>query len=370
MKGTRVHNDTATDGTSYTTATSSLSSSVNIFNGFSDQAAVESAGFSLSAERHNLNRVQQSTVYQTISTFIAAITNQELITVGEENLQDNRRQLARILAFYKAGKRPVTDLYQQQAETSQAELSLLSDERDLQTSKLEVLQTIGISSTERFRIVAPDIPEPSALKADLPAQDILATALATRTDLQSQEHRIKAAGEDINKAHAGLLPKISLSAEIDSNYNSKKADGFGSQLKDNGGIVALSITLPLFDKWKTRYEETQARINLNKEQIAQEKLSRLIGVEVEKALQAFRIAAKQFEVAQSQTRYAQQALAASEERCNVGAANIVELSAARKRAIQARYDQIKALYDLLLQRVAIAFYLGDTAGMLAVFATR
>ena len=174
----------------------------------------------------------------------------------------------------------------------------------------------------------------------------------------------------INKAHAGLLPKISLSAEIDSNYNSKKADGFGSQLKDNGGIVALSITLPLFDKWKTRYEETQARINLNKEQIAQEKLSRLIGVEVEKALQAFRIAAKQFEVAQSQTRYAQQALAASEERCNVGAANIVELSAARKRAIQARYDQIKALYDLLLQRVAIAFYLGDTAGMLAVFATR
>ena len=198
MKGTRVHNDTATDGTSYTTATSSLSSSVNIFNGFSDQAAVESAGFSLSAEKHNLNRVQQSTVYQTISTFIAAVTNQELITVGEENLQDNRRQLARILAFYKAGKRPVTDLYQQQAETSQAELSLLSDERDLQTSKLEVLQTIGISSTERFRIVAPDIPEPSALKADLPAQDILATALATRTDLQSQEHRIKAAGEDIN----------------------------------------------------------------------------------------------------------------------------------------------------------------------------
>ncbi len=366
-KGTHLYNDAGSDGTSYDTVTAALSTSVNLFNGFSDQAAVNSSNFSLLAEKNNLSRVQQSTVYQTISTFIGAVTNQELITVSEANLQENRRQLARIEAFYKAGKRPVSDFYQQQAETSQAELTLLSNERDLENSKLEILQIIGLTATDRIQIAAPEIPAIASLPADLSIHKMLANALIARTDLQAQELRIKAAGEEIVRAHAGLLPKISLSAAINSTFNSKGTDDFSSQFNDQGASIGVAITIPLFDRWKTHYEETQAQINRNKEQIAHEKLARQVGVEVEKAIQSLRIATKQVEVAESQVQYAQQALAASEERYNVGVATLVDLSAARKRAVQARYERIKALYDRLLQQVAIAYAQGDTAGMMAMF---
>jgi outer membrane protein len=374
-KASHEHDTTAVPGSSYSTPsygtyTTAVSSSVNIFNGFADQAAVDSAGFSLSAERQSLNREQQSTVYQTISKFIVAVTNQELVMVKKDNLQDNRLQLKRIEAFFKAGKRPVTDLYQQQAETSQAELTLLDSARDLQTSKLELLQAIGLAATERFLIVAPKIPPPSYAGGAQPVNDILDTALVHRTDLKSQDSLIEAAKEDIKVARGDLWPKISLTAEINSNYSTLGKSSLANQLDNPGNVIGLSITIPIFDGWKTEYSETQAKIKLNKKQIAREKLSRQIGIEVAKVIQAFQIAAKQLEVAEIQVQYAQQSYAASEERYNVGVADILELSSARKKALQARYDRIKALYDLLLQRVAISYYQGDTAEMLASFATQ
>ena len=374
-KASHEHGTTAVSSSSYKTSTygtytTSVSSSVNIFNGFADQAAFESARFSLSAERQSLSREQQTTVFQTILKFIGAVTNQELVLVKEENLKDNRLQLKRIEAFFKAGKRPVTDLYQQQAETSQAELTLLDSARDFQTSKLELLQTIGLAADERFRIVAPKIPDTAHLGGDHSVNNILDTALMQRTDLKSQASLIEAAKEDIKAARGGLWPKVSLNAEINSSYSTLGKSGFTNQFDNPGNLVSVSITIPIFDGWKTEYEETQARIKLNKAHIAREKLSKQIGVEVAKAIQVFQIAVKKLEVEELQVKYAQQAYVASRERYDVGVADILELSSARKTAIQARYDRINALYDLSLERVAISYYQGDTAGMLAVFTTQ
>lgn len=373
VTGTHLYNDAASKGTSVNSGTNSLSTSVNLFNGFADRAAVDGANYALLSEKQTLSRVQQSTVYQTITTFINAVTNQELITVAKENLQENRRQLTRIEAFYKSGKRPISDYYQQQAETSQAELTLLTNERDLESSKLSVLQLIGLTASDHVQIVAPEIPERTTIPADKPNQDILANALAnalaTRADLQAQELRVKAADEEITRTHAGLLPKISLSAAFNLNSVSQEADGLGSQVNDREGTIGVSIAIPLFDRWKTQHAETQAKINRNKEQIAQEQLSRQVGIEVKNAVQNLRTAAKQIEVAESQVRYARQALAASEERYNVGVATLVDLSATRKLAVEAQYGRIKAMYDLLLQQVGIAYAQGDAAAMLAIFAS-
>lgn len=347
--------------------TTALTASVNIFNGFADQAAIAGAGFALLAEQLSFSREQQSVVYQTISAYLAVATNQELIRAAEQSLEENRRQLAQIEAFCKAGKRSRTDLYQQQAETSQAELILLGRHRDLATSRLDLQLLLGLA-TLPIGIVAPEVPDKAPLPAEVAAPEILAVALVNRPDLVALDRRIEAAAEGVRETKGGLWPKVALFSELSSGYSSKETANLAEQMGDEDLAIGLSVIMPIFDRFATRYAAVQAEIGVNRQRLARQALSQRIGVEVGKAVQALQLAARQIETAESQVRYARQALAASRERYEVGAADIVLLSAARTRAVEAEFDRIKAWYDLLLQRVSVAYATGDSDGMLALFA--
>ena len=61
----------------------------------------------------------------------------------------------------------------------------------------------------------------------------------------------------------------------------------------------------------------------------------------------------------SKLTYASQALKAYEERYRVGASTLVELIQARTQYMTAAFDRIQAKYDLVTQKVSVAYYLGD-----------
>ena len=126
--------DGGSDHRNYETANGAISSTVNLFNGFGDVAALRGAEWGLAGQQDTFTREEQTLIFSTVSTFLQALSDRELIRVRTENLEGNRRQLEQVEALYQAGNRPVSDLYQQQAETSSAELDLLVAERNYAVS--------------------------------------------------------------------------------------------------------------------------------------------------------------------------------------------------------------------------------------------
>lgn len=349
------------DSRNFATASGSLSSSLNLFNGFADLAAIRSAEFDLAALRDDLSRNEQALVYNTVSIFLEGLTNQELIRVRTENLEANRRQQERIEALYQAGNRPVSDLYQQQAETASAELDLLLARRDNAVTRLQLLQTIGLQPVTAVELDSPDLTPLESSFVTTGGDVAEDAALARRPDLLAQRKQIEAAREQVVQAAAGYWPTLDLTAGLASDYTDLASGGFNRQFFDDNpqATLGLSLSVPLFDRFLTRNNLAQARIRERDAQLALTRLTLQASADYEQAAEDFQTARKLIGVTEARLVAAREALAATEERYRVGAATLAELTLSRTRFVEAGFERVKARFGLLRQGVALAYQQGD-----------
>ncbi|MDX2495691.1 MAG: TolC family protein [Desulfuromusa sp.] len=357
-----------TENRNFASISTELSSSVNLFNGFADIAAIKSAEFELGAVRETLSRAEQTLVFETISNFIQVLTDQALIHVEEENLEENRKLLESIESFYQAGRLAISDLYQQQAETKQAELDLLEAQRTLNVSKLLLMQTMGLAPTVRYQVATPDLEKLSLPLADEELDQLSLLALANRSDVKAQQRQVEAAGQQIRQSQAGHLPKVDLFASLASDYSSLGEENhFSDQFMDDNlnATIGVSFSLPLFDRYLTRNNIAQAKIAQRNEQLALKQKQLQLGLEISQAIQEYRTTQKRVDVVKSKLTSARQSLHSYEERYRVGASTLVELTQSRTQYVTAAFDQIQARYDLVTQEFAVAYYLGNLEPLLA-----
>ncbi|NJC88497.1 MAG: TolC family protein [Desulfuromonas sp.] len=362
--GGRDHRD-------YETVTGSLGSSVNLFNGFGDIAALRGAEWELAGQHDTFTREEQALIFSTVSAFLQALGDRELIRVRTENLAGNRRQLEQIEALYRAGNRPVSDFYQQQAETGSAELDLLVAERNYAVSRLQLLQTIGLPPITEATLTAPPLESLETALVALPAEKVQSEALAQRADLLAREKQVEATREQLTAARAGYWPTLNLATSIDSDYTSlDKRPGFSDQFLDNNPSAAIGLTLsvPIFDRQQTRNQVAQARIRQSDARLSLLQQQLQAETEIGQALQDFGTAQKLIGVTAARVTAARQALAAVEERYRVGAATLVELTQARAQFVQADYDRVRARYGLIKQGAAVAYYQGNWERMQTLLA--
>jgi len=354
--------DGSRDHRNYENASGALGSSLNLFNGFGDISALRGAEWTLKEQQDIFTRDQQTLVYSTVTAFLQGLSDHELIRVRTENLEGNRRLLEQVEALYRAGNRPVSDLYQQQAETASAELDLLLAERNYAVTSRKLLQTIGLPPIAGVALLAPEVaPLETALVAREQGSPDLA-ALAQRTDLQAAEQQIRAAGEQVSVAQAGYWPTLNLGTSINSDYTelNRRQDFSGQFFDDNlNAVIGLALEVPIFDRQLTRNQVAQSRIQQDNARLSLLQQQLQAETELGQAVDDFRTAQQLIGVTEARLTAARQALAAMEERYRVGAATLVELTQARTNYTEAGYERVKARYGLITQGVAVAYYQGD-----------
>lgn len=344
-----------------------LTSTLNLFNGFADSAELKNAELVLDAVQETLTRDQQTLVFEIFSNFVQVLTNQALILVKDENLQENRKLLEQIETFQQAGRLALSDLYQQQAETQQVQQDLLEAQQTLNDNKLLLMQAMGLPPMIDYRAAAPDFDSLSTVLPDVNLENLMVAALSNRADVKAQQHQIEAAGQQVRQARAGQRPKLDLFARMTSGYSSSGNETFSEQLMDDSldATVGISLTIPIFDRHLTRNEIAKAKIEKRNEQLALKEKQLQVGLELAQAIQAYRTTQKKIEVVDSKLTSAHQSLQSYEERYRVGASTLVELSQARTAYVTAAFEQIEASYNLVSQQVALAYYFGDMEPLFA-----
>ena len=319
-----------------------------------------------------MKRQGQTVAFTTASNFIAVLTDGELVQVAEQNFKSQQDLEQQIDAFYKAGVRAVTDLYQQQAATAQAEFALLDARRNLQVDQLQLLQTLGRTPPASIEALPPDTRALDGALQNLDPGQAFAAALKARPDLRAQQQQIAAAREQTRAAKSGYLPSLDLQASGTTSYNSTASDGsLAGQFDDNrAASIGLALSVPLFDRDQTRSTVARARIGEADAATTLAKLRQQVGLEVGQALADYQRARQQLATAGRQLDYARQALAASEARYKVGAATWIELSNARSVFVQARGDEVRARYGVLLQELNIGYARGDLDALLGLIAPK
>ena len=338
----------------------SVSSSVTLFNGLTNVASLRSAQLSEDAGERNVKRAEQTVAFTVASNFLALVQQQEQLRVQRENLAAQVAQEMQIKAFVDAGSRPISDLYQQQAAVAAARSQVVNAERAFELAKVDLIQTLQLDPRGSYAFAPPALDTASKANATFSLDSLLTRALGQRSDLFAQQSLVSAASQNVKAANGSRWPSLSLSAGYNSAYSSATPIGFTDQLNQRrGGSLAIGLSIPLFDRGTTDLAAQRAQIAEDNARLDLKDRQQQVGLEVRRAYLDYRAATQQLDAAEAQLRAAALALQASQQRYNVGAATLLEVTQARATQLQGASALVTARYGLLFQRTLIGYYIGD-----------
>lgn len=344
-----------------------LTTSLNLFNGFKDYASLQSAINLREASGFSLFRARQTIAYDVTQSYYQVLLDTELLKIARENLLSSQDQLQLTERQYEIGLKPVTDYYQQQAETANDELSVIRAENTLRSSTLELVRKLRIDHTEEVAVAEIPIDALTSLPSSVDPDSLVTLGLANRTDLQSAVFSTEAAKWDVTSASSQRYPTLDLAFSLntlgypyyETTAGTPHYPPLSDQLSDLLGY-SLSITLnwTLFDGFLTRYNVEQAKVNYLNEELDTADLEHDIAIDIQLAVDNYRAAFTEIETAKQGLRAAEKAYETVKKKYDLGSAGFVEASTAKATLVSARSEYSQAIYNLALQKNILDFATG------------
>jgi outer membrane protein len=345
--------------------TSNFNTSVNlgytIFNGFAREANFSQAVSNATAAEQNATRATQQIVYQVQSAYLAVLRNEQLVKVSEENLKRDQRQLERITESNRVGALSIGDVYKQQSQVAQDELSLITAQNNYDKSVADLLALIGVDVSTVFQIADATIPS-ELTPADIDAinvrvkgfEEMRQRALASRPDFRSAKESYNAAEWGVTSASSAYFPSVFASA----GYSLSNTEF--SKLSDSRGLSwGLNIRWTLFDGFATNRSIQSAVAQRRNAELTLLQAERNINVDVKKALLDLEAARKQYDASVKSLTSATQDRRVAEERYNLGSGTLVDVLTANAGLINAQASKVNATYNFITASRNLDYVLGE-----------
>lgn len=337
-----------------------ISTSVTLFDGFANTSRLDQAQLGRESALSELQRTRQSVVFSVISGFLDLIATTEQLEVLAGNLEAQLEQERQVQALVDGGRRPVSDLYQQQANVASARASLVDGRRAASLAEVELVQALRLDPGGEYDFVPPALPDTIGAAAAPDFNTLLQAAFERRPDLASLRLRVSAAGEGVDVARASRWPSLSLSAGYGSAYNTATDLPFEDQLDQRrGGSIGLGISFPIFDRRSTARATAEAEIQQENARLALADAEQQVGLEVRRALLDRGAAVERLAAAEARVVAAERALQSTEQRYQAGVATLLEVTQARAEQVSASSAAVNARYTLLFQEELLDYYAGE-----------
>ncbi len=337
-----------------------VSSSVVLFDGLSNLAELRRAGLQRRAGDLGIERTRQTVIFTVISGYLALIEAEEQVRIREENHAAQVEQEQLVRGLVDGGERPVSDLYQQQANVAAARLSLVEARRDDELRRVDLVQALQLDPAGGYVFEIPELPDSSAAGEEPELGDLVERAFRRRPDVQAAEAELAASRQAEAAAAGGAWPTLSASASYGSNYASTGNSAFWDQLDERRtGSVGLSLSVPLFDRLSTRHARQRARVATENARLALDDLHQEVALQVRRAVLDWTAARERLRAAEAQLLAARQALDATRERYEAGVATLYEVTQSRADLVAATSTRVSASYNLLWQKRLLDYYVGE-----------
>ncbi len=354
VSGSRSTSDTPTSSTINTTNAvgATLNGRQSLFNR-ANGVTISQAQKSLEVSASDFEAAEQDLIVRVAQAYFDVLAAQDTLGTTRTSKAAISEQLASAKRNFEVGTATITDTREAQARFDLATAQEIVATNDLQSKRVALDQLVGRSNVTPNQLVVP-----VALPATAPAN---IDEWVTRAD---EEHPLvrkarlgfEVAQLETQKAQAGHLPTVDLSASYTRGHSSTRGDarvngsapGFDLSGANNGSSIAVTLKVPLFAGYaiQNRVKETvvledKARNDLEaaRRGVAQGTRQAYLGVESGKAQ------VKALEAAESSS---QLALEATQLGYKVGVRVNLDVLNAQTQLFTTKRDLAKARYDVLL----------------------
>jgi len=339
---------------------SNLSTDLPIFSGFENLHSLKSSQYDEKSEKQNLERVRENVIFDAASNYLQFILDKKVLEIDRENLAASRKTLEQVKAQVEVGSRPKVDLYNQESTVANNELSVVNSENQLESSRLQLIQTLQIDPRKEYNFVTPEIDTQTVKATSYNLDQLITTALESRSDLKREKFNIESIKHQLNATRGSLYPSLSFNARISSRYSDGLQLGFQDQFFDQNiqRSLGLSLNIPIFSNLSRRTNVQSQEIQYKNAKLNLQETELQIIQDVTQAHNDYKSYLKQLESSQKALRAAERSYQTQKQRYEVGAGTLIELSDANAQYVEARSNRAQALFRVIFQQQLLDYYIG------------
>jgi outer membrane protein len=341
------------------TYNTSVRSSWTLFDGLSNFATHSQSTTDLESAEFSLDRLKQDIVFTTSSLFYEVINTQKLLSVTEDNLKWNEKNLETIRERNKLGAATLADVYQQEVATGNAELEIIRTQNQLEVAKNDLLFYLGLDVLKEYTF-SDEITDEEAevLKTDL-AEDYVKIseyvdeAFKNRLDYRSAQLDLESAKDGVTIAQSGHWPSLSADA-IYFWQGNNLADIDNTKTLNLG----LGLNFPIFLGWSVTNQVQFAHVDVKNKEIELTDLERNIKRQLQQTFLDLQAAFKFLKVSENNIEFADQNLKIEQEKYSLGSGKLLDVLIANSNYTTALTDLINAQFAYLVLSERLKYYVG------------
>ena len=344
----------------------SLGSSIPLFTGFRIPNQIAKDKLDLETAVQNLEKAKDDLALNVASLFLQVLFNKELLKINQEQLALSQAQIDRTQTLVDAGKAPLSQLYDIQAQAANDKVSVVQAQTDLRTAMLDLTQSLELQQNADFDVIAPAIDNVMTdyLSSLQPPQTVFDNAVKIKPVIKAQELQVKSAEKSLAIAKSNYYPTIDFTMGIGTDYfylyNKDFINtAFSNQIKNNmGEYIGLSLSIPIFNRFSVRNQVRNARFNIENQQLALENTRKSLYKEIETAYLSAVSSQEKYKAAQEAVKSTSESFNYAKERYDTGKSTVFEFNDARSKYIQSQSQEIQAKYDFIFRTKILDFYNG------------
>lgn len=337
-----------------------LNANWTVWNGGRNHKNIEKNKLTTELSDYATQVTANSIQEQIVQYYVQILYQTEAVRVNKEVLEASKLQRDRAKTMVDVGSLARVDLIQLEAQVSQDEYNIVNAQTQLDNYKLQLKQILELVGTEQFDIVIPDLADTDVL-SPLPAKnDVYATALNTRPEIQSSKLSIQSADLDIDIARRGYYPSVSVTAGIGTSNTSGISTSFPRQWRNNlSNSIGLTLSIPIFDNRQNKTNVEKARLSKLNSELDLQDTQQTLYREIESYWLNAHNAQQQYAAAKTNVKSMQASYELVSEQFRLGLKNIVELTTGKNNLLQAEQQLLQSKYTALLNQAMLRFYAGE-----------
>ena len=338
-----------------------LYASLNVFDGFATINAFKQAKLARAYSTTAMQKVRDDKAIDVMQKFVDAAYAEASIQIASDKLAESKRLLGKMQRLYELGEKGRPDVVQMESQVAEDEYNLTHQKHVAQQSLLTLKSAMNFPVEEELRLVTngKQVNESFPINHETVYQNFLNVS----PDVKSAEYEVEKARYDYKIAKGRLLPSLSLSGGISTNFyrnlsQGGQYEGFASQFRNNRGeYLALTLSIPIYDNvaWhsvkKARNDWQLAQVNL-------EETKRKLHDHIAQAVMDAEGYAK--ELYQMNKKVASDSLAyyMSSRKFEEGMLSTFDLHTAAQTLLESRIKQLQMQMLLIIKQRLVDYYQG------------
>ena len=338
-----------------------LYASLNVFDGFATINAFKQAKLARAYSTTAMQKVRDDKAIDVMQKFVDAAYAEASIQIASDKLAESKRLLGKMQRLYELGEKGRPDVVQMESQVAEDEYNLTHQKHVAQQSLLTLKSAMNFPVEEELRLVTngKQVNESFPINHETVYQNFLNAS----PDVKSAEYEVEKARYDYKIAKGRLLPSLSLSGGISTNFyrnlsQGGQYEGFASQFRNNRGeYLVLTLSIPIYDNvaWhsvkKARNDWQLAQVNL-------EETKRKLHDHIAQAVMDAEGYAK--ELYQMNKKVASDSLAyyMSSRKFEEGMLSTFDLHTAAQTLLESRIKQLQMQMLLVIKQRLVDYYQG------------